>query len=120
MSEAGEQGYKPQKLSEGHLYRKIGTALAEKAERHLLPDYMKQIWQKNTRLWERHDRNDPSFEDEVTKWTTEIREGDGKEKPGLKALRGDPGTKPHVSIVIPTHNEERYILQMLQSISEQK
>jgi hypothetical protein len=56
MSETGEQASNPQRLSEKHFYRKIGTAFAEKAEKHLLPDYMKQIWQRNIRLWEIKDK----------------------------------------------------------------
>lgn len=76
MSETGEQVVAPQKLSEKHSYRRWGTAIAEKVEKRLLPEYMKQIWQRNVRLWE---INDPvRFEEEVSKWVTQIREGKGK------------------------------------------
>lgn len=99
-------------------YRQWGTAIAEKVERRLLPEDIKQIWQRNLRLWETQDQS--IFEEKVGKWMDEIREGDGVGNPELQALRGDTGEKPHVSIVIPTHNEERYILRALQSLAAQR
>ena len=119
MDEASElrEVSTPQPEKRKPFYRKWGTMAAEKIEKFLLPDYMKQIWQKNVRLWE--NQGQPGFDEAVNTWVNEIREGDQTGNPGLQTLRGDLETKPHVSIVIPAHNEERYILQLLQSLSEQ-
>jgi len=64
-------------------------------------------------LWGEYRNPDGHFEEKKKEWTAEIQAR-------LLALRGDPNTLPDISIVIPAHNEERYILQLLDSISKQQ
>jgi hypothetical protein len=91
---------------------RLGRSRAEK-----LPPHMRQIRERNVQLWEITDQS--AFEEEADTWIAEIRDGNQAGSPGLKALRRDDGTEPHVSIVVPAHDEERYILQLLQSIAAQ-
>lgn len=103
---------RPEKSTKERLPR-LGSKAAEK-----LPPHIGQIRRRNLHLWE---ITDPAaFDEEVGTWIDEIRDGNQAGSPGLKALRGEDGAKPHVSIVIPAHNEERYILQLLQSVAAQR
>lgn len=52
-------------------------------------------------------------EDSLNWWTETIRSK-------FENLRGDLGKNPDISIIIPAHNEEKFVLQLLSSISEQR
>lgn len=64
-------------------------------------------------LWKEFRNPESHFEEKKNEWVGEI-------KTRLSDLRGDPDSAPDVSIVVPSHNEERYVLQLLDSISKQK
>lgn len=75
------------------------------------PASVKEILERNARLW---DTTDPLvFNDHLAQWTAELNER-------IVLLRGDRNQVPDVSVVIPSHNEERCILQTLDSLSRQQ
>lgn len=75
-----------------------------------VPDDLTQIINNNLELWERKDQ--PDFNTALKIRTSEI-------SARLIRLKGDPHTPPKVSIIIPAYNEEKNILQVLDSISRQ-
>jgi hypothetical protein len=75
------------------------------------PDPVKEILERNRSLW---DSTDTSVrEKRIAEWTGEIEER-------LVTLRGNREIHPDVSVVIPAHNEEQCILQILDSLSRQQ
>ncbi|MBP6880681.1 glycosyltransferase family 2 protein [Candidatus Saccharibacteria bacterium] len=89
------------------------TRKAEKLSPHIL-----EIRKRNLDLWAA--TNPDEFGGIAYSWMSEIRDGNQSGNPGLKVLRGDESTKPHVSVVVPAHNEERYIVQLLASLAAQE
>lgn len=87
----------------------------ERLDNHYTPDYIKNIHNRNDRLW--HLSDPEQFRITIEQWISEIRDGSPENK-GLITL-GRQTEQPHVTIVIPTYNEERKILQVLQSIAAQ-
>lgn len=86
------------------------TIIAEKGEISA-PKWLEDVVVKNREIWT--NRNNDNFENNLNIWTSEINLR-------LSKLRGDKNIDPKFSIVIPAHNEEEYILQLLESISNQK
>jgi len=64
-------------------------------------------------IWKEFRNPGGHFEKKKNEWAGEI-------KTRLSVLRGDSNNPPDISVVIPAHNEERYILQVLDSISKQQ
>lgn len=75
------------------------------------PEWTKKIIEKNRNLWK--NKSCCNFEDHLNFWTNEIENK-------LDKLRGDENINPRFSVVVPAHNEEEYILQFLESVSNQK
>jgi len=86
------------------------TIIAEKGKVSA-PEWTKKIIERNRNLWK--NKSCCNFEDHLNFWTNEISSK-------LNRLRGDENINPKFSIVVPAHNEEEYILQLLESISNQK
>lgn len=83
-------------------------SMLERLESFYLPKDLLAIRQRNLNLWSLKEKQ---FDDEQSKWTSEINTD-------IKKLCATES--PHISIIIPAHNEEKYILQILQSIAKQK
>lgn len=76
------------------------------------PIEVTQTLNRAENLWKEYRVPGGNFEKMKNEWVEEI-------KAGLTRLReGDP-SQPLITIVIPSHNEERHILQLLDSISKQ-
>jgi glycosyltransferase involved in cell wall biosynthesis len=73
------------------------------------PEWVESIVKKNRDIW-KNENND--FDNRIDLWTSEINLK-------MTQLRGDCSKNPKFSIVVPAHNEEEYILQLLDSISNQ-
>src|SRR3989338_990217 len=70
------------------------------------------ILQRNTNLFNL-EPSLPEFQTKLNVWTESI-------KGRLLNLRGEANTKPIVSVVVPAMDEEKYILQLLESLARQK
>ncbi len=75
------------------------------------PMWMKKIINKNRRVLDKKEKN--NFNNELNSYTKSI-------KTKLIKLRGSLKINPKFSVIVPAHNEEDYILQLLESISNQK
>ncbi len=87
---------------------KVDQAL-NRLDRFYTPEYIQQIHERNQHLWQELDV--VRRESQTTEWINEIRTG-------METVKGQ-SDHPHVSIIIPTHNEEKRLLQILQSIANQ-
>jgi cellulose synthase/poly-beta-1,6-N-acetylglucosamine synthase-like glycosyltransferase len=86
------------------------TIIAERGEISG-PDWLEKIITRNRTIW--GNKNESGFEDNLNIWSDEINLK-------LNKLRGDKNVHPKFSIIVPAHNEEEFILQLLESISNQK
>jgi len=75
------------------------------------PIWIKKIIYKNRSIL--NEKNINNFENNLNIYTKEIRTK-------LIKLRGNLNVNPKFSIIVPAHNEEEYVLQLLESISNQK
>ena len=74
--------------------------------------YIDDIHQKNNHLFDLKSTQTEQYRKELEKWQEDI-------KARMAIIRGDVNLKPKTSIIIPAYNEERYILQLLDSIASQ-
>lgn len=75
------------------------------------PESVTQILKRNAQIWNTSDES--ALQESIAQWTREIAER-------LIALRGDKKQDPEVSVVIPSHNEEQCMLQILESLAQQQ
>lgn len=75
------------------------------------PESVKQILERNAQIWDTPD--ELALQESIAQWTAEIAER-------LMTLRGDREQDPDVSVVIPSHNEEQCMLQILESLAQQQ
>lgn len=95
--------------------KSLSKRVLEKLDHYYTPNAIRQIYERNNHLW--HIKNTEDFIQTLDTWINEIRYGTEENK-GLEGLKGQID-RPHISIVIPIHNEERTLLQILQSIATQ-
>lgn len=86
------------------------TIVAEKGEISA-PEWLENIVTRNRDIWA--NKSEDSFENNLSIWTDEINLK-------LNKLRGNKNIHPKFSIVVPAHNEEEFILQLLESVSNQE
>ena len=77
------------------------------------PQYVQNILERNRSLWQLSESDPREFQKQVSAWEKDIARR-------LKELRGNPETKPEISIIIPVRNEEEHLLATLDGIASQK
>jgi glycosyltransferase involved in cell wall biosynthesis len=77
------------------------------------PTYITDVVKRNKDLWALKKTNPRLFSKKLQEWELSI-------KKRLTKLRGSIKVKPKISVVIPAHDEESYILPTLEGIAAQK
>lgn len=94
-----------------HSIEQNNSLLLSKKGKVFGPMWMKKIINKNRRVLDKKEKN--NFNNELNSYTKSI-------KTKLIKLRGSLKINPKFSVIVPAYNEEDYILQLLESISNQK